>query len=127
MERKTGFEPAAISLPRRCSTTEPLPLDSALTKADSGLAAEDRAELRTLRCPDLEAGPGGDGPPSRNAGVQVTAANASLDRVWPKPSVSATANVQVNVRINGGATAIERWEKRHEEEDGVPGASKRDG
>ena len=25
MERKTGFEPAALSLARRCSTTEPLP------------------------------------------------------------------------------------------------------
>ncbi len=27
MERKTGFEPAALALARRCSTTEPLPLD----------------------------------------------------------------------------------------------------
>ena len=26
MERKTGFEPAAFSLARRCSTTELLPL-----------------------------------------------------------------------------------------------------
>src|SRR5436309_15725227 len=25
MERKTGFEPATLSLARRCSTTEPLP------------------------------------------------------------------------------------------------------
>ncbi len=25
MERKTGFEPAALALARRCSTTEPLP------------------------------------------------------------------------------------------------------
>ena len=27
MERKTGFEPAAFSLARRCSTTELLPLE----------------------------------------------------------------------------------------------------
>ena len=27
LERKTGFEPATLSLARRCSTTEPLPLD----------------------------------------------------------------------------------------------------
>ena len=26
VERKTGFEPATLSLARRCSTTEPLPL-----------------------------------------------------------------------------------------------------
>ena len=26
MERKTGFEPATLSLARRCSTAEPLPL-----------------------------------------------------------------------------------------------------
>ena len=27
MERKTGFEPATLALARRCSTTEPLPLE----------------------------------------------------------------------------------------------------
>ena len=27
LERKTGFEPATPSLARRCSTTEPLPLE----------------------------------------------------------------------------------------------------
>jgi hypothetical protein len=97
------------------------PLDRALTKADSTLAAEDRAELRILATRTLKRVLGDDAP-SRNAGVQVTAANAILDRVWPKPSVSA--NVQVNVLVNGGVTAIERWERRHEEEDEVAGASR---
>lgn len=51
----------------------------------------------------------------RGAQVRLAAAQAVLDRKWPKPSVSAIANVQVNVLVNGGATAIDRWERRHEE------------
>ena len=36
MERKTRFELATLSLARRCSTTEPLPLANATTKVGVG-------------------------------------------------------------------------------------------
>ena len=83
-------------------------------RGEAVIAVEDRAELRILATRTLKRVLGDDAP-SRNAGVQVTAATAILDRVWPKPSVSSSTNVQVNVLVNGGVTAIEAWESRHEE------------
>ena len=38
MERKTGFEPAALSLARRCSTAEPLPHHSPIADRKSLIA-----------------------------------------------------------------------------------------
>jgi hypothetical protein len=45
MERKTGFEPATLSLARRCSTAEPLPLVPGRTSsrpAGSGAEGQNR-------------------------------------------------------------------------------------
>lgn len=66
-ERKTGFEPAAFSLARRCSTTEPLPQaisasmivrSFVLRQAErpDGSARTDQSrqvELKEHRCPNL--------------------------------------------------------------------------
>ena len=53
MERKTGFEPATLSLARRCSTAEPLPLAGApvwaFPTSDTHLMPRSRIELETLR------------------------------------------------------------------------------
>ena len=42
MERKMGFEPTTLSLARRCSTTEPLPLVGAPGRAFGGAEGQSR-------------------------------------------------------------------------------------
>ena len=97
--------------------------DDPITKDDTTLNMRERADLRRLAARTLKRILSDENPP-RNAGVLVAAASTILERTWPKPSVSANASVQVNVLVNGGVTAIERWERRHEEEDEVAGASR---
>ena len=53
MERKTGFEPAAFSLARRCSTTELLPLVNLDYAPSSRILPTDELERQRVYSPTL--------------------------------------------------------------------------
>ena len=44
MERKMGFEPTTLSLARRCSTAEPLPLDTPSSGSPTGAEGRNRTD-----------------------------------------------------------------------------------
>ena len=56
LERKTGFEPATLSLARRCSTAEPLPLVTAMVPRE-------RLELSRVAPPPPQDGVSAISPP----------------------------------------------------------------
>jgi len=99
--------------------TELLPSDSlavggdvegALSASDKlELSGSDKLELSELAASTLKRVLSGENPP-RNAGVQVTASTAILDRVWPKQTAGST--ISVAVQVNGGA--FDRWLRRNE-------------
>jgi len=76
----------------------------------SVISETDRHTLGELAVATMRRALNRRGPP-RNAGVQVSAATAILDRVWPKPTAHSAA-IQVNLNVNGGPAAIETWEAR---------------
>ena len=91
--------------------TELLPSDSLAVGGDveGALSASDKLELSGLAASTLKRVLSGENPP-RNAGVQVTASTAILDRVWPKQTAGST--ISVAVQVNGGA--FDRWLRRNE-------------
>jgi len=92
-------------------STELLPSDSLAVGGDveGALSASDKLELSGLAASTLKRVLSGENPP-RNAGVQVTASTAILDRVWPKQTAGST--ISVAVQVNGGA--FDRWLRRNE-------------
>jgi len=93
------------------AVTEVLPSDSLAAGGDveGALSASDKLELSGLAASTLKRVLSGENPP-RNAGVQVTASTAILDRVWPKQTAGST--ISVAVQVNGGA--FDRWLRRNE-------------
>mgnify|MGYP005814245001 FL=1 len=91
--------------------TELLPSDSLAVGGDveGALSASDKLELSGLAASTLKRVLSGENPP-RNAGVQVTASTAILDRVWPKQTAGST--ISVAVQVNGGA--FDRWLRRND-------------
>ena len=91
--------------------TELLPSDSLAAGGDveGALSASDKLELSGLAASTLKRVLSGENPP-RNAGVQVTASTAILDRVWPKQTAGST--ISVAVQVNGGA--FDRWLRRND-------------